>query len=49
MRFGVFLPPALRRGALDDGGVEAVGGVVVVRYGFNPLEAIDNVKAKVGE
>ncbi|MHC4438867.1 MAG: efflux RND transporter permease subunit [Planctomycetota bacterium] len=41
--------PALRRGALDKGGAEAVGGVVVVRYGFNPLEAIKNVKTKIEE
>ena len=41
--------PALRRGALDKSGGEAVGGVVVVRYGFNPLEAIKNVKAKINE
>ncbi len=41
--------PALRRGALDKGGAEAVGGVVVVRYGYNPLEAIKNVKAKIAE
>ncbi|MFH1370474.1 MAG: efflux RND transporter permease subunit, partial [Planctomycetota bacterium] len=41
--------PALRRGALDKGGAEAVGGVVVVRYGFNPLEAIKNVKKKIAE
>jgi len=41
--------PALRRGALDKGGAEAVGGVVVVRYGYNPLEAIKNVKAKIKE
>jgi Cu(I)/Ag(I) efflux system membrane protein CusA/SilA len=41
--------PALRRGALDKGGAEAVGGVVVVRYGYNPLEAIKNVKAKIEE
>jgi len=41
--------PALRRGALDKSGAEAVGGVVVVRYGYNPLEAIKNVKAKIGE
>jgi Cu(I)/Ag(I) efflux system membrane protein CusA/SilA len=45
----VSLGPALRRGALDKGGAEAVGGVVVVRYGFNPLEAINNVKKKIGE
>ena len=41
--------PALRRGALDKGGAEAVGGVVVVRYGYNPLEAIKNVKDKIEE
>jgi len=41
--------PALRRGALDKGGAEVVGGVVVVRYGYNPLEAIKNVKAKIEE
>ncbi|MCK4751862.1 MAG: efflux RND transporter permease subunit, partial [Planctomycetes bacterium] len=45
----VALGPALRRGALDKGGGEAVGGVVVVRYGFNPLEAIKNVKKKIEE
>ena len=45
----VTLGPALRRGALDKGGAEAVGGVVVVRYGFNPLEAIKNVKKKIAE
>jgi len=41
--------PALRRGALDKGGAEAVGGVVVVRYGENPLAAIKNVKEKIDE
>jgi len=41
--------PALRRGALDKGGAEAVGGVVVVRYGYNPLAAIKNVKKKIAE
>jgi Cu(I)/Ag(I) efflux system membrane protein CusA/SilA len=45
----VVLGPGLRRGALDKGGAEAVGGVVVVRYGFNPLQAIKNVKAKIAE
>jgi Cu(I)/Ag(I) efflux system membrane protein CusA/SilA len=39
--------PVLRRGALDKGGAEAVGGVVVVRYGYNPLQAIKNVKEKI--
>lgn len=41
--------PALRRGALDKGGAEAVGGVIVVRYGANPLEALKNVKKKIAE
>ncbi|NOQ24923.1 MAG: cation transporter [Bacteroidales bacterium] len=41
--------PATRRGGLDKGGAEAVGGVVVARYGANPLEAIENVKAKIAE
>jgi len=43
----VTLGPSIRRGALDKGGAEAVGGVVVVRYGFNPLEAIKNVKREI--
>ncbi|MFH1761157.1 MAG: efflux RND transporter permease subunit [bacterium] len=41
--------PALRRGALDKEGTEAVGGVVVTRYGANPLAVIKNVKAKIAE
>jgi len=45
----VSLGPALRRGALDKEGAEAVGGVVVVRYGENPLASIKNVKAKIEE
>jgi len=45
----VTLGPALRRGALDKEGAETVGGVVVVRYGENPLEAIKNVKKKIEE
>lgn len=45
----VTLGPALRRGVLDKDGAEATGGVVVVRYGFNPLAAIKNVKAKIAE
>ena len=43
----VTLGPALRRGALDKDGAEATGGVVVTRYGANPLEVIDNVKKKI--
>ena len=45
----VSLGPALRRGALDKEGAEAVGGVVVVRFGANPLEVIKNVKKKIDE
>jgi len=41
--------PALRRGVLDKEGAEAVGGVVVVRYGSNPLGVIQNVKQKIAE
>jgi Cu(I)/Ag(I) efflux system membrane protein CusA/SilA len=45
----VTIGPGLRRGALDKGGAEVVGGVVVVRHGENPLAAIKNVKAKIKE
>ena len=45
----VALGPALRRGALDKEGAEAVGGVAVVRYGENPLAAIKNVKKKIAK
>ena len=41
--------PASRRGGLDKGGADAVGGVVVARYGANPLEVINNVKDKIKE
>ncbi|MGI6231228.1 MAG: efflux RND transporter permease subunit [Prevotella sp.] len=41
--------PADRRGGLDKEGQEAVGGVVVARYGSNPMEVINNVKAKIRE
>ncbi len=43
----VTLGPAMRRGALDKGGAQAVGGVVVARYGDNPLKVIQNVKKKI--
>ncbi len=45
----VSLGPALRRGVLDKGGAEVVGGVAVVRYGDNPLAAIDRLKEKIRE
>ncbi len=43
----VHLGPASRRGILDKSGAEAVGGVVVARYGANPLEVIQQVKEKI--
>ena len=45
----VALGPATRRGLLDKDGAEVVGGVVVARYGANPLEVIDGVKEKIKE
>jgi Cu(I)/Ag(I) efflux system membrane protein CusA/SilA len=45
----VTVGPAPRRGGLDKEGVEAVGGVVVARYGSNPMQVIDNVKDKIAE
>jgi len=45
----VNLGPATRRGVLDKSGAEAVGGVVVARYGANPLEVIEHVKEKMAE
>ena len=43
----VQIGPDFRRGALDYNGAEAVGGVVVMRYGENPRVVIDRVKAKI--
>ena len=45
----VTLGPATRRGILDKDGAEVVGGVVVARYGANPLQVINNVKDKINE
>ena len=45
----VSLGPATRRGLLDKSGAEAVGGVVVARYGANPLSVIEGVKTKIAE
>jgi copper/silver efflux system protein len=38
---------AFRTGTLDKNGQEAVGGVVIARYGVNTLEVIDAVKEKI--
>jgi len=45
----VSLGPATRRGLLDKDGAEVVGGVVVARYGSNPLKVINSVKDKINE
>ncbi|HKG80251.1 MAG TPA: efflux RND transporter permease subunit, partial [Pyrinomonadaceae bacterium] len=43
----VKLGNAFRTGTLDKNGKEAVGGVVIARYGVNTLEVIDAVKEKI--
>jgi Cu(I)/Ag(I) efflux system membrane protein CusA/SilA len=45
----VTMGPAPREGALDKDGVEAVGGVVVVQHGANPLEVIEAVRRRLAE
>jgi len=45
----VVFGPATRRGGLDKSGSEAVGAVVVARYGSNPMDVIGNVKDKIKE
>ncbi len=45
----VQLGPDFRRGALDYNGAEAVGGVVVMRYGENPRVVIERVKDKIAQ
>ena len=46
----VQIGPDLRRGVADwNGEGEAVGGVVIMRFGENALQTIDNVKAKLKE
>jgi Cu(I)/Ag(I) efflux system membrane protein CusA/SilA len=44
---GVQVGPALRTGALDLNGNEAVGGVVVMRFGANPLTVIQRLQDKI--
>ncbi|HEU5183896.1 MAG TPA: CusA/CzcA family heavy metal efflux RND transporter [Gemmatimonadaceae bacterium] len=46
----VTIGPAVRRGIADlDGRGDAVGGIVVMRFGENALATIRNVKAKLAE
>ncbi len=43
----VTLGPDFRRGSLDKAGVEAVGGVVLMRYGENPQRVVEKVKTQI--
>ena len=43
----VQMGPAFRRSVLEKDGKEAVGGVVLMRYGENPLEVTRRVKEKI--
>jgi Cu(I)/Ag(I) efflux system membrane protein CusA/SilA len=45
----VQMGPDFRRGALDKAGVEVAGGVVLMRYGENPREVMERVKAKIAQ
>jgi Cu(I)/Ag(I) efflux system membrane protein CusA/SilA len=45
----VQLGPEFRRGALDKDGQEAVGGVVIMRYGENAMQVIQRVKEAIKE
>lgn len=45
----VNIGPAARRGILDKSGAEVAGGVVVARYGSNPMAVIRAVKEKINE
>lgn len=45
----VILGPDFRRGALDKEGKEVTGGVVLMRFGENPLKVIEGVKKKIKE
>jgi Cu(I)/Ag(I) efflux system membrane protein CusA/SilA len=43
----VQLGPDFRRGVLHKNGTDAVGGVVVIRYGVNARQVIDDIKTKI--
>ncbi|MCB1053558.1 MAG: efflux RND transporter permease subunit, partial [Acidobacteria bacterium] len=45
----VHLGPAQRRGILDKGGAEVVGGVVAARYGANPQAVITEIKDRIAK
>jgi copper/silver efflux system protein len=45
----VQLGPEFRRGAIDLNGAEAVGGIVVMRFGENPRDVIARVREKISQ
>lgn len=45
----VQMGPQTKRGALDKDGAEVVGGVVVSRFGENPMQVILGIKDKINE
>ncbi|MFH1905260.1 MAG: CusA/CzcA family heavy metal efflux RND transporter [bacterium] len=45
----VTIGPDFRRGALDKAGKEVTGGVILMRYGENPLKVIERIKEKIEE
>ena len=45
----VTIGPEFRRGALDKEGKEVTGGVILMRYGENPLKVIERIKKKIEE
>lgn len=45
----VQLVPGFRRGILDDAGTDAVGGIVVARYGENPMAVLENIQNKLSD
>ena len=45
----VTLGPEFRRGVLNKAGVEAVGGVVLCRFGANPQQVVERIEQRVRE
>ncbi len=45
----VTIGPDFRRGALDKAGKEVTGGVILMRYGENPLKVTERLKHKIEE
>ncbi len=45
----VQIGPDMRRGVIDVNGADAAGGIVVARFGANPLQTIKNAKARIDE